>query len=329
MGTRQEGRRSGHRPGRRALFGALVAATVAGTGTACDLTSSVEIEPADVIVVEAYLRARAGVQEVFLYRTLPRGSGSLEVDGATVVATGPIGSDRERQVEFSPTDNASVCAVSDQLPGDGIGTCYMGLLAPEPGQTYTLEVRTADGLELSGATTLPGDFELRQPVIHGDRHDPVPDSCVVRSDERLELIWTQSEGARSYIIEAGFTGLADGLSARGVTDPPDDLDLTGLAVGQADTTLVFPNELGVFDRFSLDRDVALALQQGLPTGAAADIVVAAGDQNYVNWIRGGNFNPSGQVRVPSITGDGTGVFGSLVAERVTILSETTGYPACR
>ncbi|NIP79411.1 MAG: hypothetical protein GWM90_09430 [Gemmatimonadetes bacterium] len=80
---------------------------------------------------------------------------------------------------------------------------------------------------------------------------------------------------------------------------------------------------------TLDRDVALVLQRGLPTGAAADIVVAVGDQNYVNWVRGGNFNPSGQVRVPGITGDGTGVFGSLVAERVPILSDTTGYPACR
>lgn len=90
-----------------------------------------------------------------------------------------------------------------------------------------------------------------------------------------------------------------------------------------------PNELGAFDRFTPDRDVALSLQQGLPTGAAADIVIAAGDRKYVNRVRGGNFNPSGQVRVPSITGDGTGVFGSPVAERVTILSETTGYPACR
>ncbi|MGK7311652.1 MAG: DUF4249 family protein [Candidatus Longimicrobiales bacterium M2_2A_002] len=329
MGARQGGRLRWHRPGRRVLVGALVAASVAGTGTACDLTSSVEIEPEDVIVVEGYLRAHAGVQEVFLYRTLPRGSGSLEVDGATVVVTGPIGSDREIRVEFSPTDNASVCAVSDQLSGDGIGTCYMGLLSPEPGRTYTLQVTTAGGLDLSGTTTLPGDFALRQPDTGGGLREPAADSCVIQADERLELIWTQSEGARSYIIEAAFTGLADGLAARGIADPPDELDLTGLAVGQADTTLVFPNELGVFDRFTLDRDVALALQQGLPTGAAADILIAAGDQNYVNWVRGGTFNPSGQVRVPSITGDGTGVFGSLVAGRVTILTETTGYPACR
>ena len=80
---------------------------------------------------------------------------------------------------------------------------------------------------------------------------------------------------------------------------------------------------------TLDRDPALALQQGLPTGAAADIVIAAGGQNNVNRVRGRNSSPSGRVRVPGITGDGTGVFGVPVAERVTILSDTTGYPACR
>lgn len=221
-------------------------------------------------------------------------------------------------MELAPVPNL-LCAGAPDPPA-AIGSCYAAPFSVEPGRTYTLDVITADGRALTGTTTVPGDFELRQPAA---------DSCVVEPDERLELVWTQSEGARSYQIEAMFTGLAEGLAARGVADPPDELDLTGLAVGQADTTLVFPNELGVFDRFSLDRDVALALQQGLPSGASADIVVAAGDQNYVNWVRGGNFNPSGQVRVPSITGDGTGVFGSLVTEHVTILSETPGNPACR
>ena len=86
--------------------------------------------------------------------------------------------------------------------------------------------------------------------------------------------------------------------------------------------------LGVFERFELDRDVALALQRGLPSGASADIVVAAGDENYVNWVRGGNFNPSGQIRVPSLVGDGTGVLGSLVTRTVTVLTQSPGYPVC-
>ena len=318
---------SEHRLGRSLLLAVTVPLLAAMA--ACDLTSSVEIEPEDVIVVEAYLRADAGLQKVFLYRTLPAGGGSLAVDDATVEITGPNLNGGELRVELQPVNDATPCAVTDQLSGGAIGTCYMALLLPEPGFTYTLRVTTSDGRELMGTTTVPGAFELRQPAIHDDRRDPVPDSCVVLPDEQLELVWTQSEGARSYLIAVGLTDLAEGLAARGVADPPDELDLTGLAVGQADTTIVFPSEVGVFDRFSLERDVALALQQGLPTGASADIVIAAGDQNYVNWVRGGNFNPSGQVRVPSITGDGTGAFGSLVTDRVTILSETPGYPACR
>jgi hypothetical protein len=147
----------------------------------------------------------------------------------------------------------------------------------------------------------------------------------------LPLVWTRSEGAWSYQIVAQFSDLAEGLRERGVADPPDELDLIGLAVGGADTTIVFPGEFGVFDRFSVDRDLLLALAEGLPNGSRADIVFAAGDRNYVNWVRGGSFNPSGQVRVPSVSGEGTGVFGSLVVHRKSLLAEDdgSGLPSCR
>lgn len=57
--------------------------------------------------------------------------------------------------------------------------------------------------------------------------------------------------------------------------------------------------------------------------------MAAGDRNYVNWVRGGNFNPSGQVRVPSIVGDGTGVFASLVSrERILVTRDEASAPSC-
>jgi hypothetical protein len=90
----------------------------------------------------------------------------------------------------------------------------------------------------------------------------------------------------------------------------DPLSLLGLALSAEDTTVVFPSEFGIFERADLDREVALLLQEGLPAGTRAVVTVAAVDRNYVNWARGGNFNPSGQVRVPSVEGDGTGFFGS-------------------
>lgn len=288
---------------------------------ACDLTSVEEVEPTDVVVAEAYLRP-GPVQEVFLYRTLPGIDGSLRVDGASVRITGPLEADAPLQFTLSRGYQDEFCARYSSLPDGAGGSCYVNLLSSysmQPGETYRLDITTADGRSLTGTTRIPDDFEIRRPAV---------DSCNL-SDGRLELLWTRSDSAWSYQVVARFTNLAPGLRALGVEEPPDSLELLGLAVGRADTTLVFPNELGVFDRFSLDRDVALALQQGLPAGASADILVAAGDRNYVNWVRGGNFNPSGQVRVPSIVGDGTGVFGSLVARRVTILSEAPGSPSCQ
>ncbi|MFO7893269.1 MAG: DUF4249 family protein [Longimicrobiales bacterium] len=293
-------------------------AAILMASAACELTSVEEIEPEDVVVVEAYLRP-GGTQEVFVHRTLPGQDGSLRVDGATVELVGADGRGGERRSRLQVTNTTEECASPAALLGGPAGTCYLGLFSASPNQEYGLEVTTADGRRLEGTTTMPGDFGIRVPTA---------DTCSLETD-RLDITWTQAEGAWSYQVVARFTGLAEGLAALGVEDPPDELELTGLAIGRADTTIVFPNEFGVFDRFTMDPAVLLALQQGLPGGASADIVVAAGDENFVNWVRGGNFNPSGQVRVPSIVGDGTGVFGSLVTRRVTVLSQTPGYPFCQ
>lgn len=284
---------------------------------ACDLTSVETIQAADVVVAEVYLQPGPEL-EAFIYRTLPGHDGSLRVDGATVEIVGPS----VPRVVLPQSFSDSECASYMSLPHGSAGTCYRTVLssyAVEPGETYRLSITTADGRVLEGTTTVPGDFEIRRPA----------GSFCTLAESGMELLWTRAGGARSYQVAASFSDLAAGLRALGVQDPPNELELVGLAIGAADTTIVFPKEFGVFDRFTLDRDVALALQQGLPAGARADIVVAAGDRNYVNWVRGGNFNPSGQVRVPSIEGDGTGVFGSLVTRRVTILSDVPDYPSCQ
>ena len=54
--------------------------------------------------------------------------------------------------------------------------------------------------------------------------------------------------------------------------------------------------------------------------------IAAADRNYVNWVRGGNFNPSGQVRVPSVRGDGTGVFAATVVRSLRVFAAPPGAP---
>ena len=143
----------------------------------------------------------------------------------------------------------------------------------------------------------------------------------------MDLIWTRSPGAWAYTAETLIWGLREALEPEGLELEADSIALTSVAVSDADTLIVFPSEFGVFDRFSLDSDLALLLQEGIPRGAKASIVVAAVDRNYVNWIRGGNFNPSGTVRVPSLRGDGIGVFGSVVRRSVFVEGlDPRGFP---
>ena len=55
---------------------------------------------------------------------------------------------------------------------------------------------------------------------------------------------------------------------------------------EEDTTVVFPTEFGVFERFDLDGDLALAVSEGLPAGTYADVTIGALDRNWANWVRG-------------------------------------------
>ncbi|MEJ2503223.1 MAG: DUF4249 family protein [Gemmatimonadota bacterium] len=305
---------------RRPWIPAIVAAW-ATAATGCELTTVEVTEAEEVVVAEVYLEAGATVQEAFLY-TAFSGAGADAtgpVDGADVRIVDPDGG--TLRLEPVPRER---CADSDSEAAAGLaGSCYASpeSASSEPfvraGLRYELEITLPDGRSLAGTTDVPGAFEIV---------DPAPPLCAV--DSAYALSWTTAAGAWSYQAVAAFTDLRPGLEALGVEDPPDTLDLLGLAVG-ADTTITFPGEFGVFDRFTLERDLLLALQERLPAGAQARVVVAAGDRNYVNWVRGGTFNPSGQVRVPSIRGDGTGVFASLVSrERTLVTSEDESAPSC-
>jgi hypothetical protein len=285
----------------------LAVTAVAG---ACELTSVELADADDTIVAEVYLRPGDSLHHAFVHRTLRLDGGDLRVDGATIRVTGPGGV----TLDFAPVGNA-VCLGDEVDDRDVAGSCYVAEDGGrvQAGDTYELAIRLPDGRRIDGRTTVPAPFQVLRPA---------PDTCLVE-DTSLQLLWTRAAGAWAYQADALFTGLAEGLAARGVTDPPDTLRLVGLAVGAADTTMTFPRDFGVFDRFQVDLEVMRALQQGLPEGATADIVLAAADRNYVNWVRGGNFNPSGQVRISSLTGDGVGVFGSLLGHSRRLLAAGT------
>lgn len=290
---------------RAARAGAALLALGAATG--CELTEVSLAEPTDLVVVEAYVRVRPDANRpgegrwraeptAFLHRT-------LEVDGSTgppppavLTVRGPGGSWR-----LTPTD-ARACVISRPVIVDG--TCYaadeLEEAAAAPGDRLTLEVDVADGRRLTAETTVPGAFALLDV--------PEAGACTLPPGTTSELRWTASEGTWAYITEAFVGGLAELFPDADVDDP---LYLLGLSISATDTTVVFPSEVGLFERAELDREVAVALQAGLPPGTSAALTVTAVERNWVNWARGGNFNPSGQVRVPSVRGEGgTGVFAA-------------------
>jgi hypothetical protein len=219
------------------------------------------------------------------------------------------------------TDSLCLRASPNQLANGG--TCYVVRGTADmirPGQRYTLRIEVENRV-LSGAVQVPGTFSMVQPAAP---------TCELAPQQPLELVWRQSPGAWVYVADASFNGLRQALRRDGVTVPAaGPVELTGLSISGADTTLVFPTEIGLFDRFDDEvHAILLAIQGGLPAGVTTDLAVAAVDRNYVNWVRGAAFNPSGQVRVPSIHGEGTGVFAAVVPVRFRVQTTGSGAPPC-
>jgi len=48
------------------------------------------------------------------------------------------------------------------------------------------------------------------------------------------------------------------------------------------------------------------------------------DRNFANWIRDQVFHPGGTVRIPSLVGEGTGVFSSSVGLEERIAADASG-----
>jgi hypothetical protein len=296
------------RPRLRVLFARLLFILPALSLLGCELAEVVLATADDVVVVEAYIMIGDGQDRVsvFLHWTLGTRPARDLLDREVVI----IRHDGLR-VPLFPEDVAD-CV----LPGaaDAVeGVCYTpgfnveGLF--QPGTQVGLEVFLDDDDLLQSSTNIPRAIDFFSPIVKNQ--------CALAPGEALDFVWNRSPGVWAYSAETQIRGLREALARDGIQVDTDSVVLQGLAVSDADTTLVFPMEFGIFERFDLEQEVAEALQEGLPRGVDADVVIGAVDQNYVNWLRGGNFNPSGLVRVSSIRGPGEGVFGS--AFRRTIL----------
>jgi hypothetical protein len=288
----------------------VVVAALALTG--CELQEVTIVDVENVVIAEIYVNVAPGIGEyptevrAFLHRTI----GSVQ-DGVDVLDQSRLTIRRSDGYAFplSPEPREDCL---ESLPIGETGTCFLSDRADaiqlRPGDLLEVDVQLPDGASLTGATRVPQAFELVGIDV----------GCRLAPDRLLTVRWTRSAGAWACVNETSIRDLPAALAAEGIQLDEDPLYLLGLSIADTDTTIVFPSEFGVFNRFDLDQDVAVRLQRGLPEDVAAEVAITAVDRNYVNWARGGNFNPSGQVRVPSLRGDGTGVFASTVRRRFLV-----------
>ena len=288
------------------------AALLAGGCTLTDVTIPASEE---VVAVEAVLRTDENVQYVLLHRSL-EGRDVRGVPGARVTVSEQGG----RTVSFS--EAGAECYTNpggyfNERPGSLAASCYRSAAGEgawvRPGAVYRLRVETPDGKVIQGRTRVPGEFALTTLPFAAREQERPSRRCAVLPNRVLPVAWTRADSAWSYIAPIRIYSLQDALARNGIdVNIPDPLELIGLAISEQDTTIALPSEFGVFDRFQYDNAALAALQTGFPDGVSVHLVVAAADRNYVNGVRGGSFNPSGPVRVSSVTGEGVGVFGSLV-----------------
>ncbi len=281
----------------------------------CELAEVTTPEGRDLLVVEGAIRAGNHRQSILLHRTL-MGNVVRGEPGARVAIVRPDGTAVVLQEEpvTACTDNlASLAADSTEVRA----SCYSARFTVQPGATYELNITTADDLALRARTTVPGDFDLRVPAL------PRNSLCRLQPFTNIPLVWSQSQGAWAYFGRIGVSGLREAFAGTGIA-APEYLQLTGLAISQSDTTMLLPRDFGVFDRFDGDLDLLLALQAGFPAGSRVEMSMTAADRNYVNGVRGGAFNPSGNVRISSVVGDGVGMFGSVVIRRLMVDVSTGG-----
>jgi hypothetical protein len=294
---------------RRTALGLSLGFALASVG--CEISEVTIAEARDVVVAEVYVQVGESTNRVtgFLHRSLTdQGDGLVpDADIRITINGGPVVS----LFEVEPDE----CLVEseDFAP---VGSCYLAgpldALLFQPGDDIELTIELPTGEQLVGETTIAAPYNLVSPE---------PSVCALPPLTSHLVEWTAADGAWAYVSETRISGLTEALEGTGIDVEQAPLDLVGVSVSAADTTIVFPSEFGLFERFDLDRDLAVLLQQGLPEGTTARVLVGALDRNWVNWVRGGDFNPSGQVRVPSVRGDGTGVFGSTVVLSATFSAD--------
>ena len=309
----------GASPGRRAAARAALSAlacalTLATAG--CELTEVTLAEPDDLVVAEVLIQhSRDGVLASALLYATQGSKDPNRVRNARVLLT-PEG---ERAVEL-PRVNSSACLEFRPREPVTEAACYASnsaLARLGPGQHVDLTITLPDGAEIRGSTRTVGGFD----VVGTERMGTGPGNlpvCHLPPDTAFALTWTRAEGAWGYIIESWIYGLPEALAPKGIQMNEEPLLLIGVALAASDTSIIFPSQVGLAERLDENNEVLMALKDGLPPGASANIYVVAADRNFVRWFRGASFNPAGPERISSLTGDGFGYFGATAVRGIMV-----------
>ena len=273
----------------------------------CDLANVEVLVPVpDLVVVEATVvltvdptdPARVDTHILAIATRYPDGGQPHPVRGASIRVIGESGRSMQLSEEIDP--------VPDCVSRDFFGSCYRAnspSTSFAPGEVLSLEVLLPDGDVLRGTSRMPSAFSALDLALKDGR-------CRLLPDTNYRFRWAPVEGAAAYLVELGVGGMGD-------LELDDRVSWTTLFVGGDMTEVAFPQGLLAVLEVT-DPDMATELRTGLPEGAVADIALGAVDLNWTNWIREGRINLNGEVRVPSVFGDGTGWFGTAVRWRLSV-----------
>ena len=245
---------------------------------------------------------------------------SYEIPGATVRISGEHGQSI-RLEEVADPRSTCLTKLAGGLRRPPAGSCHIGRMRPSPfspGELLTLEVTLPDGGVLAGVSRLPGFFAPSGLSLSNGR-------CRLEPDTGYNFSWPRVLGAGTFLAEARVAGLGELWT----NDEP--LYLPATLRGPDHTNMIFPRDF-LYELINRDEwELQRVLYTGLPEGASADVTIGAVDRNWANWIRV-RFAFEGEIRIPSVFGDGTGWFGTGVRWKVSVESRAAGdaneLPSC-
>ena len=290
---------------------------------ACELdwasVDDLDLVAASVTVVLTVDPVDSTVQSTDVLALLLRDAHDDRVPDASVRIVGKSG--RSLHLEELP-DTAEACTGPQNERA--AGTCYAASVPSAyfaPLEQLSLRIETPGGGQLRGTSMIPGLFVPSRLSARDGR-------CRLSPETGFRIRWGFVGGTWAHIAEAEFTGLRPNLWP----NPwPLYLSTAWMATFQP-ASMVFPSKLLEGDVPQEARKAARRLETGMPWGVTARLAVAAIDRNWANWIRPGQVDVAGEVPVPSVFGDGTGMFGTAVRWSVTMESrdaeDDTGLVDC-